>query len=71
MWRKGFTIMLGPDVAFDAVTSALTAGKADKAFLDSLRENIAASTDDNPFFFYTARIADLLSSRRAVHDPAV
>ncbi|MGY3620036.1 hypothetical protein [Bradyrhizobium sp. USDA 10063] len=59
---QGFTILLGPDVAFDAVTSALMSGHADQAFLDALPENIAASTDDNPFFFYTARLADLFTS---------
>jgi len=34
-------------------------GKADAAFFASLPENIAPSTDDNPFFFYTARFGDL------------
>ena len=49
---QGFKIMLGPGVAFDAVTSTLMSGKADAAFFASLPENIAPSTDDNPFFFY-------------------
>lgn len=53
---QGFKIMLGPDIAFDAVTSTLLSGKADKTFFDSLAENIAPSTDDNPFFFYTGRL---------------
>jgi hypothetical protein len=35
-------------------------GKADAAFFASLPENITPSTDDNPFFFYTARFRDLL-----------
>ena len=52
--------MLGPDVAFDAVTSTLMSGKADAAFFASLPENIAPSTDDNPFFFYTARFGDIV-----------
>ena len=34
-------------------------GKADAAYFASLPENIAPSTDDNPFFFYTARFGDL------------
>jgi spermidine synthase len=59
---QGFKVLLGPDVAFDAITTTLMSGKADKAFLDSLPENIAASTDDNPFFFFTARMGDLLSN---------
>ena len=32
-----------------------------QAFFDSLPENIAASTDDNPFFFYTSRFSDFVS----------
>src|SRR5258708_2853909 len=59
---QGFKILLGPDVAFDTVTSRLMSGTADQAFFDALPENIAASTDDNPFFFYTARIRYLLTN---------
>src|SRR5256884_7912550 len=58
---QGFKILLGPDVIFDAVTSTLLSDKADQAFFDSLPENIAASTDDNPFFFYTSRFTDFVS----------
>lgn len=60
---QGFRILLGPDVAFDTVTSTLISGKADAAFFASLPENIAPSTDDNPFFFYTARFGDFVSRR--------
>jgi SAM-dependent methyltransferase len=60
---QGFKILLGPDAGFDAVTSTLVSGAAGKAFFDQLPENIAASTDDNPFFFYTARLANLLAFR--------
>jgi spermidine synthase len=56
---QGFNILLGPDVAFDAVTSTLLSDKADAAFFDSLPENVAPSTDDKPFFFYTARLGSL------------
>jgi SAM-dependent methyltransferase len=56
---RGFKILMGPDVAFDTVTSTLMSGKADAAFFASLPENITASTDDNPFFFYTARFENL------------
>jgi SAM-dependent methyltransferase len=56
---QGFKILMGPDVTFDAVTSTLMSGKADAAYFASLPENIAPSTDDNPFFFYTARFGDL------------
>ena len=58
---QGFKILLGPDVTFDTVTSTLMSGKADAAFFASLPQNISPSTDDNPFFFYTARFADLVS----------
>ena len=57
---QGFKIMLGPDVAFDDVTSTLMSGKADAAYFASLPENIVASTDDNPFFFYTARFGQFV-----------
>jgi spermidine synthase len=59
---QGFKILLGPDVAFDTVTTTLLSGKADKTFFDSLPENIAPSTDDNPFFFYTARMGGIASA---------
>ncbi|MHB8272087.1 spermidine synthase family protein [Bradyrhizobium sp.] len=58
---QGFKILLGPDVGFDTVTSTLLSGKADAAFFASLPENIAPSTDDNPFFFYTARFGELVA----------
>ncbi|WP_296516214.1 hypothetical protein [Rhodopseudomonas sp.] len=63
---QGFKILLGPDVGFDAVTSTLLSGKADKAFFDSLPENIAPSTDDNPFFFYTSRFGDFVAKPATV-----
>jgi SAM-dependent methyltransferase len=63
---QGFKILMGPDVAFDAVTSTLMSGKADAAYFASLPENITPSTDDNPFFFYTARLADIASSHSPV-----
>jgi spermidine synthase len=56
---QGFKILMGPDVAFDIVTSTLMSGMADAAYFASLPENISPSTDDNPFFFYTARFGDL------------
>jgi SAM-dependent methyltransferase len=63
---QGFTILLGPDVSFDEVTSTVFAGKADTAFFDSLPENIAPSTDDDPFFFYTARLGNLFDTHASV-----
>ncbi|MEA2836997.1 MAG: hypothetical protein QOD89_1547 [Bradyrhizobium sp.] len=57
----GFKILLGPDITYDTVTSTLMSGKADAAFFASLPENIAPSTDDNPFFFYTSRFGELMT----------
>jgi spermidine synthase len=59
---QGFKILLGPDVAFDSVTSTLLSGRADAAFFRALPENIAPSTDNKPFFFYTSRLRDLPAS---------
>jgi SAM-dependent methyltransferase len=64
---QGFTILLGPDTAFDATTSTLMSGKADAAFFASLPENVVPSTDDNPFFFFTARFGDFISRPLSVH----
>ena len=57
---QGFKILLGRISRYDTVTSTLMSGKADAAFFASLPENIAPSTDDNPFFFYTARFGELV-----------
>jgi SAM-dependent methyltransferase len=63
---QGFKILLGPDVSFDAVTSTILSGGADAAFFDTLPENVAPSTDDDPFFFYTSRFGDLVHARTSV-----
>ena len=62
---QGFKILLAPDTAFDAVTSTLLSDKADPAFFASLPENVVASTDDNPFFFFTQRFSRFLSKPSA------
>jgi hypothetical protein len=62
---QGFKIFLGPDVAYDSITSTLMSGKADPAFFASLREDITPSTDDNPFFFFTERFRNLLAKPSA------
>jgi SAM-dependent methyltransferase len=59
--EQGFKILLGPDVPFDDVTATLMSGKADAAWFKARAENIAPSTDDNPFFFYTARLANFFA----------
>jgi SAM-dependent methyltransferase len=58
---QGFKILMGPDFTFDTVTSTLMSGKADAAYFASLPENVTPSTDDNPFFFYTARFGNIAS----------
>lgn len=63
---QGFKILMGPDVTFDTVTSTLMSGKADAAFFASLPENITPSTDDNPFFFYTARFGDIAAKPSSI-----
>jgi SAM-dependent methyltransferase len=63
---EGFKVMLGPDVSFDTTTSTLLSDKADPAFFESLPEDISPSTDDNPFFFYTARPWDIFTGRTSV-----
>ena len=66
LMAQGFKILMGPDVAFDAVTSTLMSGNADAAFFASLPLKISApSTDDNPFFFYTARFGDFVGNPRS------
>jgi SAM-dependent methyltransferase len=63
---QGFKILMGPDVTFDTVTSTLMSGNADAAYFASLPENVTPSTDDNPFFFYTARFGDIASKHSPV-----
>jgi hypothetical protein len=42
-------------------------GKADAAFFASLPENVTPSTDDNPFFFFTARFGDFVGTPLSTH----
>ncbi|MGE0667271.1 MAG: hypothetical protein AB7O49_12000 [Sphingomonadales bacterium] len=59
---QGFTVLLGPGLAHDRITTAILSGKADRRFYDGLPANVAPSTDDKPFFFYSTRIGDLLKA---------
>jgi hypothetical protein len=59
---QGFKILMGPDIAFDAITTKLISGTANAAYFASLPENVTPSTDDNPFFFYTARFGDFAAA---------
>jgi spermidine synthase len=62
---QGFKVILGPDVAYDNVTSTMLSGKADAAFFASLPWNVTASTDDSPFFFFTQRLSTLTTQPSA------
>ncbi|MET0969653.1 MAG: hypothetical protein ABWY18_10665, partial [Tardiphaga sp.] len=63
---QGFKILLAPGMAFDDVTTTILSGKADAAYFNSLAENIAPSTDDSPFFFYTARLGNFFTKPSTV-----
>jgi spermidine synthase len=63
---QGFKILLGPDVTFDTVTSTLLSGNADATFFESLPENITPSTDDNPFFFFTEQLGNIVTMYSSV-----
>ena len=58
---QGFKVILGPGIAYDNLTSTLLSGKADAAFFAALPDNIVASTDDSPFFFFTQRLSNFLT----------
>lgn len=58
---QGFKVILGPDVTYDNITSTMLSGKADAAFFASLPDNVVASTDDSPFFFFTQRLSTFIT----------
>ena len=59
---QGFKILLGPGIPYDSVTSTLLSGNADAAFFNAQPDNIAPSTDDNPFFFFTTRLWNFVAA---------
>ncbi len=63
---QGFTVLLGPDVPYDDISSTIVAGKADAAYYNSLPANITPSTDDNPFFFYSEWLGDAIRGKNGV-----
>jgi len=63
---QGFKVILGPDVSYDNITSTMLSGKADAAFFAALPENVTASTDDSPFFFFTQRLSNFLTKPSVV-----
>ncbi|HVZ12893.1 MAG TPA: hypothetical protein VG894_00365 [Bauldia sp.] len=58
---QGFTVLVGPGIHYDDVASTIVAGKADAGYYDSLPFNVTPSTDDNPFFFYSEWLGDVIT----------
>lgn len=56
-----FDVVLTPDEAADATFVRLAAGGDVRSFLASLPINVAAPTDDSPFFFQMLRLKDMLN----------
>ncbi len=57
--RMKFDIVLSPRVSLEPAFVALAAGPDLQQTLDRMPSNVAAPTDDDPFFFHTARLRDL------------
>jgi hypothetical protein len=55
-----FDLVLTPTRALDATFATLAAGGDIAEFLERFPVNVAAPTDDRPFFFHTLRIRDAL-----------
>jgi hypothetical protein len=66
--EKGFNILVAPDFAIDEISRTIASGKATTAFYDGLPFNVAASTDDHPFFFFTARLTNPWDTRITLFD---
>lgn len=58
--RMQFDITLTPTHSADPVFETLASGKDADAFIASFPINVAAPTDDNPFFFHMLRLRDFL-----------
>ncbi len=58
--RLGFDVPFSPRVSSDDTFDHLTAVSGLQAFLDAYPINIAAPTDDSPFFFNMLRLRDVL-----------
>jgi len=60
----GFHILLSPRVSNEGGLAALTSEKEASAFIDRYPINIAAPTDDTPFFFHMLRLRDIFDPER-------
>jgi hypothetical protein len=58
--RLAFDPVLTPRKAIDAAFEALASPDRARAFLAAFPVNVAAPTDDSPFFFHTLRLRDAL-----------
>jgi hypothetical protein len=58
--RLGFPVVLSPRAAADETFAAIASGRDVSALYAAFPVNIAAPTDDSPFFFYTLRLRDLV-----------
>ena len=59
--RMKFERVLTPDVALDPTFEKIASGKDLEAFTSQFPLNIAAPTDDSPFFFHMLRLGNMFS----------
>lgn len=57
--QQGFTVVLSPRSALNETFARIASGRELDAFADSFPVNIAAPTDDSPFFFHVLRLRDM------------
>lgn len=69
--RLGFDLMLAPGHAADPNLAAITDPAAHDAFVAGYELNIAAPTDDDPFFFHMLRFGDALGAVGETADQGV
>lgn len=61
--RMRFEVIVGPESALEANFAALASGRDAAAVSESLALNVAAPTDDTPFFFNQLRLKDLFNGK--------
>jgi hypothetical protein len=68
--RFQFPVVLSPREAVDETFAAIASGRDVSALYAAFPVNIAAPTDDRPFFFHTLRLRDLARGAWRGYDPA-
>ncbi len=58
--EQAFDMTLSPRFALDDTFARVASGRDLKSFIDAFPLNIAAPTDDSPFFFHLLRLRDIL-----------